>query len=178
MMVPARPMADLIVGQASLTLAPLETLFNTMLRLRHPGEGPQRRLRLGIGQVKIHFHHLVAVALTITAYYHHLRVAFLALGRPRYHPSFDEVDHQWAFGPVAYVNRRPSVGRQRGAPLIDPLPRALRTAPPAASRRRIDLLVTHQGGARHGQQISLGQLLEPAAKPIGTAHLVIAGDPA
>jgi len=44
-----------LVRQTGFAFAALETLFNPMFRLGHPGQLPQRGLRIGIGQIILPF---------------------------------------------------------------------------------------------------------------------------
>src|ERR1700694_363342 len=53
MMMPADPVANLIVGQSSLALAALETFFNPVLRLGHARELGQRHLAWGVGEIVV-----------------------------------------------------------------------------------------------------------------------------
>src|SRR5215831_13001182 len=52
MMLPARPIAYLIVGQACFALAALYAVLNAMFGFGHTGELPQRGLGRSVGQVK------------------------------------------------------------------------------------------------------------------------------
>src|ERR1700730_11006582 len=53
MMMPADPIANLVVGQSRLALSALEAFFNPMLRLGHARELGQRRLDGSVGEIVI-----------------------------------------------------------------------------------------------------------------------------
>ena len=93
MMLPARPMAHLIVGQARFALAALYTVLEAMFGFGHTGELPQWGLGRSVGQVIIDLHHLLVVAIAVAHDHQHLLVALLPSGRARHHASFDYLDH-------------------------------------------------------------------------------------
>ena len=51
MLLPARPMAHLIVGQARFALASLNTFFDAMFSFGHPGQLRKLGLRDRVGQI-------------------------------------------------------------------------------------------------------------------------------
>ena len=145
-MMPARPMTHFVVGQPGFTLAALQAFFNAMRGLGHAGEGGQRGLRWPVGEVKVDLDDLLPVAILIPDHHHRFLMAFLTLRGTRHHSPFGDIDHQWPFGTIAHVDGRPSILRQRRAPLIDALPGTRGTpAPPAdaggaVSRSRSNVL--------------------------------------
>ena len=97
MMLPARPIAYLIVGQACFALAALYAVLNAMFGFGHTGELPQRGRVRSVGQGIIDLHHLLVVAIAVAQHHSHLLVALLPPVRARHHTSFDHLDHQGAF---------------------------------------------------------------------------------
>src|SRR2546428_8327564 len=144
MMVPSGPMAHCVVRQACLALAALQALFNTMFRFGYACKRCQRCLGRPIGEIQVDFDPLCSVALAIPYHHHRLLMAFLALRGARDHSPFDDVNDQRSFGPIAHVESRPGLCGQRGLPLLETLPGALRAAAPAAggvaSRSRLHVL--------------------------------------
>ncbi len=65
MMLPSSPMTHFIVRQTGFAFAPLEAFFNTMFRLGHPSQLPQRGFWIGIGQIIVDFHDLLLVAVPV-----------------------------------------------------------------------------------------------------------------
>ena len=94
MMLPAGPVAHLIVGQTGFALAALDAFFDTMCGFGHPGQFWQRGPRGGVGQVIIHLHHLLLVSVTVAYDHQQLLVALLTSMGSGDHASFDNVDHQ------------------------------------------------------------------------------------
>src|SRR5512145_1669172 len=132
MMLPARPMAHLIIGQARFALAALYTVLDAMFGCGHTGELPQGGLGRSVGQVIIDLHHLLVVAIAVAHDHQHLLVALLPSVRARHHASFDNLDHQETFRSIADINPLPGVIAERLAPLLHALPETLGPAPPAA----------------------------------------------
>src|SRR5712691_7975954 len=136
MMLPARPMAHLIVGQTGFALAPLEAFFDAMFGFGHPGTFPQRGLRRSVGQRIIHLHHLLVVSVAVAYHHHHLFIALLTPMGSRHHTSFDHLDHQRTFTPIAHVDPAPGLISKRLAPGLDVVPWTRGPTPPATVRRR------------------------------------------
>ena len=65
MLLPAGPMAALIIGQPRFALAPLEPCFDAVCRLGHAGSRLQRGLRDRLGQLIVHLHDRILVAVTV-----------------------------------------------------------------------------------------------------------------
>src|ERR1039458_6342447 len=61
MMMPANPIANLILGEARIALGPPKAFFNPMLRLCNAGELAKRRLERSVRQVVIVFHRSIAL---------------------------------------------------------------------------------------------------------------------
>src|SRR5262249_50899168 len=129
MLLPARPIAHLIVGQTRFALAALYTVLDAMCGFRHTGKLPQRGLRRSVGQVIIDLHPLLVVAIAVAHDHHPLLVALLPSVRARHHASFDPLDHQGAFRAIADINPLPDVITERLAPLLHALPGTLGPAP-------------------------------------------------
>src|SRR5712691_8645736 len=177
MMMPARPMAHLIIRQAGFTLTALKAFFNALFGLGYAGKVGQRGLGSSIGEVKVDFHSLVLVAVSIANHHRHLPMALLALRRAGHHRAFHALDDQRTFGPIAHVDGCPGLRGQRGAPLIEALPGTLWTPAPTAGGRWRGRQVTYQCVARNRQQIALAQTIESATKPIRPPHLVVPREP-
>jgi hypothetical protein len=58
-------MTDRIVGSTGFTLAALETFCDTMFSFGYAGKLPQRCRRRGVGQIKIHLHDRLVVAVAV-----------------------------------------------------------------------------------------------------------------
>src|SRR5712691_6365126 len=144
MMLPARPMAHLIIRQTGFALAALETFFDAVFSFRHPGTFPKWRLGCSVGQVIIHLHHLLLVAVTVADHHQRLLVALLTPMGSRYHLSLHRLNYQRTFAAIAYIDPLPSVISKRLAPALDGLPGALGTAPPATILRQLSLHLTHR----------------------------------
>src|ERR1700740_991495 len=135
MMVPAHPIAYLIMRQAGLTFAALQAFFNAMCGLGDPCKSGQRCLGSAIGEIKVNLHHLLLISIPIAHHHRHLLMAFLTLRGTRHHRAFDALDDQRAFGAIADVDWRPGVWGQRGAPLVETLPGTQQETASAARRR-------------------------------------------
>src|SRR6059036_925583 len=122
MMLPARPIAHLIVGQTGFALASLEAFFDAMFRFGYLRTFPQRRLRRSVGQIIIHLHHLLVVSVAVAYHHQHLFVALLTPMGSRHHTSFDHLDHQGTFTPIAHVDPAPDLISKRLAPGLNVLP--------------------------------------------------------
>ena len=61
MMMPARPSANFIIGQARLALGPLQAIFDSMLRLCHARQLRERRLWGGVGKMVVVFERIVGL---------------------------------------------------------------------------------------------------------------------
>src|SRR6266849_2935617 len=132
MLLPAGPMAYLLIGYTCFALAPLETCFDAVFGLGHSSQLPQRCLRDRMGQRIIHLHHLLIVAVAVAYHHHQLLVALLTPVGSRHHTPFDHVDHQRPFGTIAHVDAPPGLSAERLGPRLDALPRPLRRASLAA----------------------------------------------
>src|SRR6266849_6209177 len=107
MMLPAGPMASLIIGQTRFALATLETCFDAVFSLGHSGQRIQRGLRDRIGQIIVHFHDLILVAVTVAYHRHPFLVALLPPMGSGDHTPFDHLDHQWPFRTIADIEAPP-----------------------------------------------------------------------
>ena len=126
MMVPALPIADLIVGQAGFTLAPLDALFDPMFRFGDAGKLQQLRLTRGVGQIVIRFEHPLVIAVAIADHDQDFFVALLAPVSSPDHVSFNNLDNQGPLGAVTHFDFGPVGFAQQGGPPVDALPRSLR----------------------------------------------------
>ena len=106
-------MAHLIVRQTGFALTALNTLFDTMGSLGHPGQLPQRRLRRRVRQVIIHLYHLFLVSITGADDHQQLLVALLTPMGSGDHAPFDDLDHQWTFCTIADIKAPPGRGGKR-----------------------------------------------------------------
>ena len=64
-MLPACPVAHLIISQTSFSFAQLETLFDAMFGFCHPSKFFQQRLWPCIGRPIIHLHYLLVVSIVV-----------------------------------------------------------------------------------------------------------------
>ncbi len=94
MMVPARPMTNLIIRQARLTRAALAAFLNAMFGFGHPSELPQRRGRRGVRQITIDFHHLLVVAVPVPQHEGVSHVLDPSEGSSKLIPIHEEANHQ------------------------------------------------------------------------------------
>ena len=78
---------------------------------------------------------------------------------------------------VADFDFRPRILWQRFAPFAQALKRNHRSATLAVIRRRVGLLITDQRIAGNLQQILFAQVVQIAAKTIGTTHFLVPRDP-
>ena len=115
-MLPAGPIADLIIGQTRFALAPLETFFDAVFRLGHAGKLLQRGLRDRIGQIIVHFHDLILVAVTVAYHRQQFLVALLTPMGSGDHTPFDHLDHQRPFRTIADIDAPPGRIVKRLAP--------------------------------------------------------------
>src|SRR5881296_2538210 len=132
MMVPARPMAHLIVRSPGFALAALEAFFNAMFGFGDLRTLPKRCLRRRVGQIIIDLHDPIVVALTVAYHHHQLLIALLTPMGARHHPSFDAVTYQWPFRPIAYINAPPGFLVKRLTPRRHALPGTIGPSPSAA----------------------------------------------
>src|SRR5215210_7913940 len=107
MMVPSGPMAHFIVGQTGFAFASLETFFDAMFRLGDAGQLPQRSRWIGIRQIIVDLHDRVLLAVSVAYHRQSLFVALLTPVVPGDHASFDDLDDQRTFGPLANINALP-----------------------------------------------------------------------
>ena len=178
MMLPTRPVTHLIVRQPGFALASLEAFFDAMFGFGHPSTCPQRCLRPSIGQIIIHFDHLLVVSITVAEHHHHLFIALLAPMSPGHDTSLDRLDSQRAFGTIAHVDAAPGLLPKRLAPGRDVLPGTCGPTPPTARGRGLDLQITYRRVRRHRHQVALSQGRQPTPKPLGAPHLIVTGHPA
>src|SRR3989337_2356807 len=80
MVMPASPIADLVVGQARFALGALDTFLDAMFGLGDAGELGPFHVRRGNRQIEIDFDHATVFAITITNHDQHFLMAFLASG--------------------------------------------------------------------------------------------------
>jgi hypothetical protein len=106
-------------------LAALDTCFDAMCGFGHPGQCPLRRLRCSIGQIIIHLHHLLVVAVPGADHHQQFLIALLTPMGPRHHTSCDHLDHQWPFGAIAHVDPLPGLLVEPLAPHRHAVPRPL-----------------------------------------------------
>ena len=88
MVMPAAPIANLIVGEPGLALAALDALFDTMFGFGHTGKLREFRFRSRVGQIVICLQHFILLAVSITDHHQHFLVAFLSLVGARHHASW------------------------------------------------------------------------------------------
>src|SRR6266705_4706136 len=132
MMLPTPPMTPLIVRQTRFALASLETFFHAMFGFGHPGTCPQRRLRHRIGQIIVHLHHLVLVAVTGASHHQRLLITVLTPMDSGDHPALHGLNHQGTFTAIAHVAPLPGCLTKRLTPGLDAVPGTLAGASPAA----------------------------------------------
>src|SRR2546425_6330565 len=178
MLLPARPMAPLIVGQARFALASLHTFFDAMFGFGHPGQLRKRGLRDHVGQIIIHLDHLLLVTITGADHHQKLLVALLTPVGSRHHTAFDHVNHQRPFGTIAHVDPPPGRSAERLGPRLDALPRPLRRASLAAVVWRWRLEITHHGVRWHRKPRAFAQSRQAPTKPVWAPHLVVPSNPA
>ena len=162
MMMPTRPGPNLVVGQSGFALAALQTLFDPVLRFRHAGELRQWRVGRSVGQVVVHFQHLMVVAIAVTNHDQHFLVAFLTPRGAHHHAAFEHLHEQRPLRTIAYVNVCPCIIYQYGSPSVDALPRSLGAPTTAAIGRRLHFQIANQRVRGNRQQIALVQRVEPS----------------
>ena len=96
MMMPAFPVANLVVGKPGFALAASNALFDAMFRFGHASEIRQRRIRRGVRQVVVRLDHFGVVAIAVSDNYEHFFVAFLATVRAPHDTPPDGSDDQVA----------------------------------------------------------------------------------
>src|SRR6266446_4327285 len=170
MLLPDGPMAYLIIGQTRFALATLETFFDAMFSLGHSGQLIQQGLRDRIGQIIVHFHDLILVAVTGAYYRQQFLVALLPPMGSGDHTPFGRLDHQRPFRTIADIDTPPGRILKRLAPGHDALPGAcgVTPLPPVLWWRRLQIAYRRVRGDR--QQIALAQARQSATKPRGTPH--------
>ena len=133
-MVPAFPMANLVVGQARFTFGALQTFFNAMFGFGHSGElrflGLWARIRQGV----VRLDDVLVVPVFVADHDQDFLMTLLSLVGPRDHAAFDDFDDQRAFRTVAHVDLGPIVIATRGNPFVDTHPEAFRLATAPISR--------------------------------------------
>ena len=103
MMMPARPIANLIVRQAGFALGTLDAFFDAPFRFSHSRKLRQFDVDRCVGQVVIRFDHLVVISVSVPNHDQYFLVAFLSLIGARYHASFDGLNHQRTFRAVTHI---------------------------------------------------------------------------
>src|SRR5712691_2540025 len=177
MLLPARPMAHLIIRQTGFALAALETCFDAVFSLRHPGTCPKWRLGGRVGQGIIHLHHLLLVAITGADHHQRLLVALLTPMGSRYHLSLHRLNPQRTLAAIAHIDPLPSFISKRLAPDLDVWPGTLGTAPPATLLRQLSLHITHRRVRRHRQHVPLTSGLKSTTTPRRSPPLVVTRNP-
>ncbi len=172
-MLPAGPMASLIIGQTRFALATLETCCDAVFSLGHSGQRIQRGLRDRLGQRRVHFHDRILVAVTVASHRHPFLVAWLppmGSGDPT---PFDHLDHQWPFRTIADIEAPPGCIVKRLAPGHNALPgaRGVTPLPPVLWWRRLQIASRRVRGDR--QQRALAQASQSTTKPRGTPHRIV-----
>src|SRR5262245_17494566 len=122
MMLPTRPMAHLIIRQPGFALASLEAFFDAMFRFGHPRQFLQRCLRHRVGQIVVHLHHLLVVAVAVAEHHQYFLVALLTTMGSRDHTALHGLHYQRAFGTIAYIDSTPDLIRKRLPPRLDAAP--------------------------------------------------------
>src|SRR6266581_2790600 len=103
----------------------------------------------------IDLHDLLVVPVTIAHHHHHLLIALLTPMGARHHASFDDVNHQRAFRPIAYINAPPGLLVKRLTPRRHALPGTIGPPPLAAILGWRGLEITHQRVRRHREHVPL-----------------------
>ncbi len=174
-MMPAYPVPHLIVRQASFPFGSLDTLFDAMSRLGHPGEFLQRHAGGRIGQIIINL--VCVIRLTFASHKQHLvRTGATFLG-PCLNPTFHGFDHQRPFLPVTHIDRDPAILRLFLAPSVYPYERTARTWSSSRVLRWWCLEVANERVRGNRQQIPLAEVTQFQPKTRGTAHFVVTRDP-
>src|SRR5260370_7685034 len=155
MMLPAGPIAYLIIGQTRFALAPLETFFDAVFSIGRAGQVIVRGLRERIGKIIGHFHDLILVTVTVAYHRQQFLVALLPPMGSGDHTPFDHLDHQWPFRTVADIDAPPGRSVKRLAPGHNALPGAcgVTPLPPVLWWRRLQIPYRRAQGER--QQTAL-----------------------
>jgi hypothetical protein len=173
MVMPTSPMAHFIIGQTRFTLTALEAFFNSMGRFGHSRQVHQWRLAPSIAEVKVNFYHCLLVTIEIANHHREFPVSFLSLRRAGHHRAGGDLDPQRPFGPIAHLQRLPTLLRQCRTPAIQALPGTLGATASTAGRRHWTRQITNQRVAWNRQQITLAQRGQSTTKPVWTPHLII-----
>ncbi len=178
MLLPAGPIAYLIISQTRFALAPLEACFDAVFSLGHAGQLLPRGLRDCIGQIIVHFHDLILVAVTGAYHRQQFLVTLLPPMGSGDHTPFDHLDHQRPFRAVADIEAPPGRIVKRLAPGHNALPgaRGVTPLPPVLWWRRLQIASRRIRGDR--QQRALAHARQATTKPLGTPHLIVPGNPA
>ena len=177
MMMPALPIANLVVGKPRFAFGALDALFDSMFGLGHPGELRFFRVSTCIGQVVIRFDDAVIVAIFVAYDDQDFLVALLSFLRLRYDAPANHADNEWPFRAIAHVDLGPIRPIERSGPLVAACPRSFRRATETTVSWRVDLQISNLCIGRNGQQVALALIEQSPAKPGGTAHFVVARDP-
>ena len=116
MMVPAFPIANLVVGQAGFALGALDAFLDAMFGLGNAGELGQFHVRRGIRQIVVGFDHASVFAVAVTNHDQHFFMAFLPSVVAPHDASLDDLDHERTFGAVAHIDLRPGFLRSATRP--------------------------------------------------------------
>src|SRR2546428_9707503 len=168
MLLPTPPVTPLIVRQTRFAFASLNTLFDAMFGFGYPGKFPQGRLRHRIGEIIIHLHHLVLIAVTGADHHQRLRIALLTPMGSGDHPSLHGLHPQGTFTAIAHVDPLPGLRTKQLATGLDAVPGTLAWASPAAILRGLYVQVSHRCVRRYRQQVTPTQRGKPTTQPIRT----------
>ena len=177
MVVPALPVANLVVGQTRFALGALDTFFDAVFGFGHAGELHGVSISSCVGQVVIGLDDVSGVTFPETDDNQDFCVTFLPLVRSRDHATLDHLDDERAFRAVAHIDLGPDAFADRSNPLVDARPWPLRVAPVTGVLRRFDFEVANLCVGRNGQQVLLVERVQTSAKPVRAAHFVVACDP-
>ncbi len=149
-MVPALPVANLVVGQARFALGTLDTFFDAMFGFCRASEFRYVCIRTRVGQVVIGLQNTTVVAVFEADRDQDLFVAFLPFIRARDNASLDHLDHERTFRTIAHVDFGPFAFVKHSNPLINACPRPLRIATSTRVSRRINFQVADLCVGRNG----------------------------
>jgi len=107
MMVPAPPVANLVVGQARFALGTLDTFFDAMFGFGHASELRFVCISSCVGQVVIGLDDAPRVTFPKTNDDQDFFVTFLPLVRARDHATLDHLDDERTFRAIAHVDLGP-----------------------------------------------------------------------
>ena len=177
MMVPAFPIANLVIGQSSFTLGALYTFLDAMFRLGDAGEFSQLYVCRSVGQGVVGLEDAAVVALAKTNHNEYFFMSLLASMSAAHDASLDGFDDEWSLCTITHVDGGPLFVLTRRNPRIDALPRALRITAAARIGRFACLQITNQSVRRNGQQVTFIQTVLRPANRVRTPHFIIPGDP-